>query len=276
MVVTDYHPDLYWIRRAFLMALLTHPYVRETKVAYPNIGGEPLPPVAIERGRLFGGPELIEPGLTLAVYPFHSDYDPMKGYPSSASSNDMSVIYPVQNTKHSRYSTLAGHTGEKEFGVHASIKLMVQLYFRDAIYNAPVNLSADYVAPEKIMHPEYYGYNFQYADDTPPHVSALSEKSKYMTDSKTVEVQVLPGEEILTQWTDIVKFAIRDIKVLRPFYGIRNPIILCSDYPTSTWTTKSSNLVFHSTYHVVQFDVVEPPIPPYNEIPLIQSINIES
>lgn len=270
----SFHPDMYWVRRALLMAILTHPYVSGSRVSYPSIGGAAIPDVTIQRGRLFGGPELIEPGLTLAVYPYHSSFDPIDSVPPNSLNSELSVIYSGRD-KLSRYSTMGGVEGRKSQGMHAEMKFMVQLFYRDAVYDAPISIGADYTDPENNYTNDYYGYNFQYADDTPPNLPRLQDVKTEYVQSKEITVQILPAEEILTQWLDIVKYAIRDIAVLRPFPSIRNPVILCADYPTSSWKSQSANLIFHTAYLVVQFDSVEPVAPNFVQAPNIQSLNLD-
>lgn len=268
-----YHPDVYWIRRALLMAILSHPYVKDTEVSYPNIGGRAQPAVGIKRARLFGGPELIEPGLTLAVYPFHSTYDPIKGAPST--SFDKQSIYYPPNSKEG-YSTIRGVTGRKAQATHACMKFVVQLYLKDATFNASTTLRADYQSGTVDRTNDYFGYDFQYEDDAVQGAERLQDRKDFLVNSTSVEVQILPGEEILTQWMDIIKYAIRDITVLYPFPSIRNPHILATDYPTSTWLSKPANLIFHTATHVVQYDVAEPALEPLIDNPGIQDINISA
>lgn len=266
-MISKDHADIYWVRRALLAAIMTHPYVKDTSVTYPDLGGRSIEAVSIKRGRLFGGPELIESGLTLAVYPYHSAYDPVVGSPTGFRSH--SVLYPTEG------GTLGGVSrSDKSMGYLAQIRFIVQLYLRDTVYNAPINIKASFQEPYVDRSNDYYGYNFQFDDDRLPDFDGLQTTKEFLVDSSEIPVQILPGEEILTQWLDIIKYAIRDIKVLRPFMNVRNPIILTSDYPTSTWTTKSANLVFHTAYHIVQFDVMEPELEPLVENPAIQSINL--
>jgi hypothetical protein len=268
-LISKEHADVYWIRRALLMALLTHPYVKDTAVTYPDIGGRPQEPVAIKRGRLFGGPELIESGLTLAVYPYHSAYDPVVCTPTGL--NGQSVLYPTAG------GTLGGVSrSSNSKGYLAQMRFIVQLYLRDTVYNAPTNIKASFQEPDVARDNSYYGYNFQFEDDRLPEFDTLQSTKEFLVNSSQVSVQVLPGEEILTQWLDIIKYAVRDIKVLRPFMNIRNPVVLTSDYPTSSWTTKPANLIFHTAYHVVQFDVLEPELESLVDNPNIQAINIST
>lgn len=271
----EFHPDIYWMRRALLMALLTHPYVKAANITYPPLDGTQPEKVTIQRGRLFGGPELIEPGLTLAVYPYHSSYDPMEGIPPDTLHSEKTMLFPVFNEKREHFTTLGAHRGPREHGQHAIVKFMVQLYYRDTVYDAPASIQADYIDQEDIIEENYFGYHFQYSTDTPKESTELQDTTRKFVKQNKVEVQILPGEEILTQWLDVIKFAARDIKVLRPYTTIRNAHVLCADFPTATWTSKSANLIFHSAYLVVQYDIVEPAIPPFIHLPLTQSIDLQ-
>lgn len=269
--VVALYPDMCWLRRAMLMALLTHPIVKDAEIYIPTRPGQRPVKVPIARGRLFGGPELIEPGLTLAVYPCHSTFDVIKGGVTD-DTNYRSVFY---DRVKSGYTTLGGAGGDMERGYHAQVRLVVQLFYREPTYNQPFEMQAEYVNPDEIYERNYYGYYFQFTDPR-----SLDQPSLYETipnkgiNTSRFDVQILPAEELLTQWLDLIKFAIRDLKVLRPYACVRNPHILLTDYPTSTWSSQDANLVFHTAYHVVQFDLSEPPIPPARTFPDVQSINL--
>ena len=265
-MISNEHADIYWMRRALLMALLTHPYIKDTLVTYPDIGKR-VEPVGIKRGRLFGGPELIEAGLTLAVYPYHSGYDPVKGAPTGFRTH--SILYPTDA------GTFGGTTrSTKSRGFLSQVRFVVQLYYRDANYNSPTTIKASYQPLEVERSNDYFGYSYQFEDDRLPGFDPLQNTKEFLVNTTETTVQILPGEEILTQWLDLIKYAIRDIKVLRPFMNVRNPLVLTSDYPTSTWTANEPNLVFHTAYHIVQFDVMEPELEPLVANPPIQSMNI--
>lgn len=274
--MTQAHPDINWVRRAVLSGLLTHPYVKSACVNRIDRAGREVP-VNIVRGRLFGGPELIESGLTLAVYPYHSEYDVIVGVHSQDVSNK-SVVYPQTNGKGESYNTLGGRRGVRDRGYYSCIKLVVQLYYRDANYNTPDSLDVKSLSQDWVFVDNPRGLEFKYLDKNHLDQDSVLENSfaSKPTEDTTVQIQVLPGEEILTRWMDILKFAIRDLSVFQPYSDLRNPQVLLTDFPSSTWSAKNANLVFHTAYHLIKFDLIE--TNPYgtNKFPPVREIDIST
>jgi hypothetical protein len=122
-------------------------------------------------------------------------------------------------------------------------------------------LKTEVVPPSNDLSRKYYGETIQFVDGVDALYYSLANKTGKLTQFKDVEVQILPGEEVLTQWLDILKHVIRDVKYLNPYVIYRNPQILHSNYPTTSFLTQRANLVFHTAYHMVEFSVVEGHLP---------------
>jgi hypothetical protein len=263
--MSNLRPTINWLRKALLMSIMTHPLVREPDIVYPGTNNEI---VSIERGRLFGGAELVESGLTLSVHPYHSNFDVLKG---SVTPENPTVYYCDKKGKRETLS----YGDEHERGYAAVIRLVVQLYYRDPGLNVPITLSADVMEARATRPRHFHGVDVRFYEDNAvqdsfPNKSELPYKY-------TFEVQTLPGEEVLTQWLDLLKDVIRDIKFLHPYTQYRNPTIIKSDYPTTTWLAKSGNLVFHTAYHIVEFQVSEPPRTyKYDALPINQVIVVDN
>jgi hypothetical protein len=91
---------------------------------------------------------------------------------------------------------------------------------------------------------------------------------RFVTEN-TIEVNVLPDEEVLRDWMAILRGVIRDLPVLYPF-AMRNPNITLVEYQTSNWLKPEiQNLVFHSAYMVVEYDLFEPARTPDYRLPSI-------
>lgn len=239
-------PGLSWVRKATLMAILTHPQVTNAKVYYP--GSTEL--VTIDRGRMFGGAELIEPGLTLSVHPYHASLSPIKGQYSTKKKGNGTVEYASNLRGNDTLST--GDSYDR--GYSTIYNLVVQLFYRDSGLNVPEDM---YAQTKSRLGTTYHGYNVEYTEGANDKASLDMSGGDYLT-TRTIEVQTLPGEEVLCKWMDIIKDVIRDIKVLYPFTNFRNPALYTSDCPTTTWLGFSANLVFHTAYHIIQWDVLEP------------------
>lgn len=239
-------PGLSWVRKATLMAILTHPRVTNAEVYYP--GSKEL--VTIDRGRMFGGAELIEPGLTLSVHPYHASLSPIKGQYSTKKKGNGTIEYASNLRGNDTLSMGEVH----DRGYSTIYNLVVQLFYRDPGINVPENMS---VQTKSKLGTNYHGYNIEYTEspNDPSYLDSITNGPSLTT--RTIEVQTLPGEEILCKWMDIIKEVIRDIKVLYPFTNFRNPTLYTSDCPTTTWLGFSANLVFHTAYHIIQWDVLE-------------------
>jgi hypothetical protein len=256
-------PTINWLRKALLVSIMTHPSVREPDILYP--GTDEV--VSLDRGRLFGGVELIEPGLTVSVHPYHSSFNVLSGKPTSLGS-DMTAVY--DDLRIHRETISEGL--EQERGYSAKIRLMVQLFYRDPGLNVPISLTADVMEARSTRPRQWHGVDVRFYDD--PAVQSHFPDLQEMPESFTFEVQTLPGEEVLTLWLDLLKDVIRDVKVLYPFSQYRFPTIIASDYPTTTWLANSGNLIFHTAYHIVEFEVAEPPRVYDPDIPAVQRLYI--
>lgn len=268
MTVYNY-PDMCWLRRSILMALLNHPYVENAEVYYPSDSATKKK-VLIETGRLFGGIELIQPGLTLSVHPYHSSFDTKKGTPTSVLSST-TTKYSVDSKDN---GVNIGSAESSDITYKACIRLVVQLYYRDGNYNSDLNLKGEVINQRSLTNNTQFGYAFQYSDLLPEGAKNLSDRSNKQIESILCKVQILPAEEILTQWLDILKYAVRDLKVLLPYTEVRNIVVTHSDYPTTTWTASNPNLIFHTAYHIIELEVYEAAPVPRFVFPPIQDINI--
>lgn len=237
--------------RALLNAIATHPLIKDPGIFYPAIVGDrPLEdPIKIEKWRLFGGTELIEPGLTLSVFPFHSSYK-NESASYSQSTSDKSLVF-------------GGVKGRSELGrsnysnVGGVIRLVVQLYYQEATFDAPIKIKSDLVTFSDITSITPHGEQVQFKESTA--VKPLDDSTPYAVEENTLDVQILPGEEILRDYIPLLRHVIRDITELRPF-SVRNPFIHVVDYPTSNWRRDGENLIFHTAYLVVEYDISEPGI----------------
>lgn len=245
-----------------LNAILTHNAVKNSNIYYPVILGE-IPqtePIRITSARDFGGMEFIEQGLTLAVYPLHGNFD------------QKTAVFSTRERKSVNYEDkYLGRLGDSNYGVHSTFYFVVQLFYRDASLNAPVELVSDVL--DNIGSNTFYPLSIPYAQrvqykDTrlPNNVTTLTEainnpeavvvESRLGTDV-SLSIYTLPAERILRSWMSLLVNVIRSLTVLRPFC-IKNPVVEYVDYPTSNWYRDSPNLVFHTSYLIVSYDFIEP------------------
>jgi hypothetical protein len=237
--------------RALINAIATHPLIKEPGIYYPAIVGEnpQTEPIRVSNWRLFGGLELIEPGLTLSVFPYHSGYKLKSGVYSRLLA-DKSLHF---DEKHA-----ASQLGSvSKAAAAATMRVIVQLYFQDTTFNAPIQIRSDLVTQSDLTTNIPHGDLVQITDE--PQETLLDDQVYFQTEQSVLNVQILPGEEILRDYMPLLRYVVRDIPVLHPFYH-RNPNILYVDYPTSNWIREGENLVFHTAYMCIEYDIQEPGI----------------
>lgn len=265
---------------ALLNAILTHYDVKNSNIFYPVIIGE-VPqtnPIRITSARDFGGMELIEPGLTLAVYPLHGGFD------------QKSATFSARERKSVKYEDkYLGRSGDPNYGVYSTFSFVVQLFYRDASLNAPVELISDVLTNATSVEFNHLSVSpaqrVQYKDSQLPNnvttlAKSINNQKAVITESKlgadvSLTVYTLPAERILRSWMSLLVNVIRSLTVLRPFC-IRNPCVEYVDYPTSNWLRDSPNLVFHTSYLIVSYDFIEPVNSSDFTFPSPTSINVNT
>lgn len=269
---------IYPTDRQFILALLnaiaTHRDIKNPQIYKPVIvGGRIFPedcePVRIEKFRTFGGLELIEAHkLTLAVYPMSSRYANIKGY-ITAPMGDKSIRFepytlgsPTQAPTH-------------KYAERAMFRVIVQLYYCDPDLDCPVGVTSYLHDYERTLYDVPHGRLVQYKDDlTDANEAEARLVREELARVNTLEVQVLPGEEILRDYISLLRGVLRDIHMVRPF-AIRRPNILAVDYPSTNWVRDSENLVFHTAYIIAEYDLWEPPRHTDYTFPVVRKFDIE-
>jgi hypothetical protein len=248
--------------QALLNAILTHHDIVNSQIFYPVAIGE-LPqtePIRIVSARDFGGIELIEPGLTLAVYPCYAGFNQKNPSFSKKEYGLKSVVYKDK---------YLGRAGDTNYGVESRFSFVVQLFYQDASLNVPVQLLSDLVTNSPEFNPLYLpaAKRVQYKDDTLPSDTTtleefIDDENAFITSSSLgnnvdLTILTLPAERVLRAWMSLLVKVIRSLVVIRPF-AIKNPTVEYVDYPTSNWLKDSPNLIFHTSYLVVSYETIEP------------------
>lgn len=146
-------------------------------------------------------------------------------------------------------------------------------------------------------------YNFPPYNDSFPPGNALKKPTRLKTKERPyskesrlggvgsdISITTLPGERIIRSWMSLLVKVVRSLIYLKPF-ALRNPTISMVDYPSTNWYRSSENLVFHTGYCLVSYDLIEAdedtfytfpqpkpddPQPPPVPFPNIEKINIDS
>lgn len=237
------YPTERQVVRALLNAIATHPDVVNANVYYPlTVGdGGVVPKVPLISYRTFAGTEYIEDGLTLAIYPVY----PAMGLGRAITYTDMTL----------------GSASNSNYRVEATLRLVVHLYYREPTYNAPAVLYSDTASKyNDIINELPYGRKLQFKEKEVSDAVALNKQLPLsaFVKQQQLQINILPGEEILRDWMCILRAVIRDIPTLQPF-AVRNPSIKLVEYETPNWQEPTKNLVFHSAYMVVEYKMYEPP-----------------
>ena len=230
-----------------LGALSLHPAMRNPPVFYPPINGRQRKQVFVDKYRDYGGAELIEQGLTIAVYPSHTDYgllsDGQSGTPESSSRNKFADID----------SYTLGKGNDLSYKDQSKKRLVVQILFTDAAFDRPYDLTYG-VKPLKRIEQLYevYGNKFYSPVDNQDSLPGWDE------DTQTVTIRTNPAEIVVRDYTYLVRNVLREIHNLKP-YGVKQITVDSVDYPSSSWLNRNSNLVFHSSYIIITCDTFESP-----------------
>lgn len=203
------------------IAITQHPTMLNSVIYDPT---RPTEPVKIEKIKLYGGRELTEAGLVLGIYP-----DTVRlGHGMTGYSSEEPIALSQNQVSGATFLTTAHFVAQFTYRV-ADFDSPISLEYSRA--DRPLDLntgSSDrkYFAPLDIRYGNDVGLTY-----TP----------------ESVEVVVLPAEEVLKDWITVLRYAIRDIRYLHPFQ-VRSPQILAVHYETATiFDAKSTeHLVFHS------------------------------
>ncbi len=110
----------------------------------------------------------------------------------------------------------------------------------------------DYGLETKYASVDGKNYYFQTAD------RILDLPQGFKGDLKSIELAVLPAEEILKEWITLLRYAIRDISILQP-WRVRNPQIVSVCYETAELFKKANgaDAVLHSAWIKFKFSYTD-------------------
>ena len=229
-----------------LAAIATHPLLEQIAVYHPIIEPDKPPErVKVVKWRTYGGLEIKEAGLTVSVYPYW---------------------YHRSATIELRPYTLGTPSTSSKYLDELTTRLVVELAYQDAELGIESNLPVDvgrWPAPQgrKVMiNANSWLLHNPYIQDT--------------TSRENLEVEIMPGEEILRQYVPIMRAIIRDIPTVLPF-NIRQARITSVEYQTSDWSKDSKNFIFHAARIYVSFVYYEPALAPSYRLTPVTEVNLQ-
>ena len=203
--------------------------------------------ILIKKIRLYGGKELSEPGLTLSIYPSYVDERERK--------------VPAVSFK----TTVIGERDEDGYMEEATARYTLELAYLDSSFDTAFN-----VPYRQLNQGEYWlshGKQIEFTEETGIYSTALDN----VVDNLSIEVSILPAEEILRGYMGLMRLVLRDLNQVKPIGNIR-PRILDIRYPTAEiFEKESGNLLFHRAYMHLEITYFEHS---YSLEPLIKELNI--
>ena len=226
-----------------LGAIRIHPVMNNPPVFYPVFGRQnQSKQVFVNKYRTFGGSELIEPGLTVAVYPAHTSYN-LGG--SSPNSSD----YTTNFANFEPYTL--GSPSSFSYFDKGRLRFVCQVYYRDSNFDTTYNVTYgvnELDSLDRIY--QSFGETFSTPEDNQSYLETWDGNTQQVTFS------ILPGEEVIRDYCYLLRSVLREVGTLRPF-GIRGLKVKSVDYPSSDWVKNSSNIIFHTAYITLEIELYE-------------------
>lgn len=241
-----YHPtmkQLVWGTIAFLQS---HPRIRNPNIFYPILNPLTNEPEEIKPQvwKTYGGIELIEPGLTLAVYPQFSSLDTRRGAVSVSEMGNKSCSFKPMTL---------GSRDDLSYQDCATYRLVVQAFYQDPVTpGETVRIPIDRIVDSDRAPWPMHGFNVRVREPDQPHfsqdpnwVAPDTSPQDLVLEPDEVFFDISPGEEILREWMDLLRLALCDLPTMLPF-AIRSTEVEAIDYTTSSLFRQPTDVFFHS------------------------------
>jgi hypothetical protein len=243
-------PTVRQVVLATLVGLSSHPRVQNPGIYYVNTKLEQK----IARWRSYGGYELEEDKLTCSVYP---------AYTSRATKGTAPSISRRKSIEYAPY-TLGQHSDATSME-EATYTIIVELAFRDATLGESTMVPYDYLIDLGNEGPllTQHGLNVMTHEGT--HLDLSTTDLEDFQPSlegvqrlqSQLQVQVLPAEELLREYMELIRLALNDMGTMRPF-SIRSSRVVSIDFPTSSWTQHATDVLFHSAFLIWELSLYPP------------------
>jgi hypothetical protein len=228
MAVIRYYPTDRQVCLAVALAIQSHPLIQNPPVFNPAtpVGAEPEQ-IFVRKFRTYAGLELPEQGLTVSVYP------------TGGTTNE------ARNAIEHEHYTL-GRPEPGEYLDRLKFRVSIEALLTESSFDIPVQVQYYLVPNTKLPQ----GYNVS-------HIETITQND-LLESNQSVELYIVPAEEILRDYMTLLRMVIKDQQVFLP-YGLRNPSILYTNYPSSNTIsqTESQNLLFHRAHIAVEFDIYQ-------------------
>jgi len=178
-----------------------------------NAGAEPQK-ISITSYKTYDGKELIEPGLTLAVYP------------TTNGNNYSATFTPYQ-------------MGQKNssFLYEAVYNLTVALYYQDVAIGEQIKVNHLYSGENSIAIKNKDEFKSR------EYLEAVT-RPQDLINFRTLAIEINPAEDILRDYLEVIRYVLEDIPRLLP-WSIRSQQVLGYKLPTTSWSKSNENIYFH-------------------------------
>lgn len=220
--MTLYIPTIRNIINSTVVAINEHELIKNPPIYYPipdSNGNEEQ--IKVARYRNFDGQELVEPGLTISVFP---------------SRKAASGSLPVQFKPY----TLGSKEGGFQYEV--TLRLAVSVHYQD------VALEQNSIFSYTVSSDNYKVINHDNVTKKGAK-KILKNLNENFTQQKTIAVEINPGEEIIRDYLFLLKYVLDANTLLLP-WSIKSSEIESIDLPTTEWDKTSTNIYFHYGYLV--------------------------
>lgn len=200
-----------------------HPLIQNPIVTHPipNADGK-LEPVHVQRYRSYDGLELIEPGLTIAVFPHFRSHTASSAYNKTES--QASVVFDdyEMGFKNSRYQYSAEYT------------FIIALYYQE-------------VAINEIKDQVYYTDRLNRV--TTVGKEPLQQRGSVLIKPSEFQVEINPAEDILRDYLDVLRLVLEESTAKGMFpWRTRGSQVRSFDFPTTSWSKESADIYFHKAF----------------------------
>lgn len=231
-------PSLRQLIWSIIVGLKCHPKLSDPPVYYPLIrfGNEPQQ-IFITKWKDFDGGEFVNNSLTCSIFPKYTN----KSLTSNTGDVKSVTIEPYELSR----------------GLYkVTYNLIIQLHYQDIAINNFKTLKYYILdSPQGLITP--HGLNF-YMDDSDKftdgqHLRRYNERIAPMVDQIKqirqfeLDVEINPAEEILRDYMDLLRVCLDEIYQIVP-WSIKSAKVVGYDFPSSSWQSQETNIIFHTAY----------------------------
>lgn len=213
----------------------------------PNADGS-FTPVPVDSYRNYDGIELLEPGLTIAVFP-------------AFTAKTEKAAYSLSSMNSAKFEVMQIGPKAKDFLYEATYSLVIAVYYQEVAIGETKNIVYFSDDKDRIQ--------------VESKAALIGANRTYKNEGLTVEIN--PGEDIVRDYIDVLRLIIEEGSKggLLP-WSIRSSEVKAFDFPTSSWLRQSNDIYFHMAYLAWDISLYVPSHFPDNYPPTntVETLNV--